>query len=80
MSCAAVRTITAVWNPRSASTASSSARATFSADRIRVLNRTLPVWMWVATSSWPMPSTQARRSAIAILPLPPTLTPRSRAT
>src|SRR4029079_14626441 len=43
-------------------------------------NTTLPLWMYVTTSSWPRSSRDALRDGIGIIVRPPTLTPRRSAT
>src|SRR5580700_5455034 len=60
--------------------ASSRAAASSALSDWPVLNTTLPLWMYVATSACPSELTSSRRSAMATFLWPPRLMPRSRAT
>ena len=71
--CAARRARPPRWRPRLPARASAQPRAVDA----RLVKTTLPLWMYVATSSQPASSNTRRRSAIAILLRAPRLMPRA---
>jgi hypothetical protein len=78
-SSSARRTITVTSIPSSDAIASSMAASSGLGLRLGDPKTTFPLCRCVRTDSWPSPSTSARRSAIPIRLLRPTLIPRSSA-
>ena len=63
-SCFGVKITDGTSNDACSPSTSSTCFSTFTAERIEDLNRTLPVWMYVSTSSSPESVRWSRKSAI----------------